>query len=75
MQNGKNPQQNDWQFSTILGSAFLAIFVLGQAFSIFCHSEDVLVPIWLMTSSFPNLTRFLLTIIRSRFLKILQVFK
>jgi hypothetical protein len=52
MQNGKNPQQNDWQFSTILGSAFLAIFVLGQAFSIFCQSEDVLVTIWLMTSPF-----------------------
>jgi hypothetical protein len=75
MQNGKNPQQNDWQFSTILGSAFLAIFVFGQAFFIFYQSKDVLVTIWLMTSSFTNSTRFLLTIIRSRFLKILQLFK
>jgi hypothetical protein len=75
MQNGKNQQQNNWQFSAILGSAFLAIFVLCQAFFIFYQSEDVLVTIWLMTSSFINSTCFLLTIIRSRFLKILQLFK
>jgi hypothetical protein len=45
MQNGKNPQQNDLQFNIILGSSFLAIFMLGHAFSIFCQFEDVLVTI------------------------------
>jgi hypothetical protein len=48
--------------------------VLCQAFSIFYQSEDVLVTIWPMTSSFTNSTRFLLTIIQSQFLKFLQLF-
>jgi hypothetical protein len=56
MQNEKNPKQNDWQFNTLLGSAFLVILVFYQAFIITCHSENVVVTIWLMTPSFTNLT-------------------
>jgi hypothetical protein len=56
-------KQNDRQFNTLLGSAFLAIFVFCQAFSITCHSEDVVVTIWPMTSSFTNLTCLMLTIL------------
>ena len=72
---GQNSTTKWLQFSTILGLAFLAIFVLCQAFLIFYQSEDVLVTIWLMTSSFSNSTHVFLTIIRSRFLKTLQLFK
>jgi hypothetical protein len=56
MQNEKNPKQNDWQFNTLLGSAFLVILVFYQAFIITCHFENVVVTIWLMTPSFTNLT-------------------
>jgi hypothetical protein len=59
MQDGKIHNKNDWQFSTILGSAFLAISVFCRATSITCYSDDVLVTKWSMTSSFTNSARFL----------------
>jgi len=52
----------------------LAISVFCQTFSIICRFEDVLVTIWLMTSSLTNSTCLLLIHLRTWFLKFLQLF-
>jgi hypothetical protein len=57
-----------------LDQLFWQYLCFAKHFLFFYQFKDVLVTIWLMTSSFTNSTRFLLTIIRSRFLKFLQLF-